>query len=157
MIANSAQCSFNSPYEGVDLDSVNVVELLEGRLDLRLVRLDVDNEDESVVLLDLLHGALGVEGMDNDLVLIQPRRMRNRLARVLRGARDLQGFGAVEAGRVPDLGLFVGEVLGLSVSIALDARRKDQVRRGDSLPSGQPWRHPAPSCCPSAPWRHRLS
>jgi hypothetical protein len=39
------------PDEGVDLDGVNVVELLQGNLDLSLVGLDVDNEDEGVLLL----------------------------------------------------------------------------------------------------------
>jgi hypothetical protein len=39
--------------EGVDLDAVDVVLLLEGSSDLALVGLDIDNEDEGVVLLNL--------------------------------------------------------------------------------------------------------
>merc|ERR1711964_581612 len=57
--------------KGVDLDGVNIVELLQSLLDLTLVGTDIDDEDESVVLLNLLHGALGVERVDDDLVLIE--------------------------------------------------------------------------------------
>jgi hypothetical protein len=39
--------------EGVDLDAVDVVLLLESRGNLALVGLDVDDEDERVVLLNL--------------------------------------------------------------------------------------------------------
>lgn len=45
--------------EGVDLDGVDLVQLLDGVLNLSLVRLDVDDEDEGVVLLDLLLGGKG--------------------------------------------------------------------------------------------------
>jgi hypothetical protein len=94
--------------EGVDLDGVNVVELLEGALDLGLVGLDVDDEDEGVVLLHLLHGALGVEGVDDNLVLIEARLVRDGLAGVLGRAREHQGLGAVERGAVADLALLLG-------------------------------------------------
>jgi hypothetical protein len=72
---------------------------------MRLIGLDVHNKDKSVVFLDLLHGALCIERMDDDLVLVQSRNMRNRLPQVLRRSRNLQGLWAVEAGCVPDLGL----------------------------------------------------
>lgn len=39
------------PDKSVDLDAVNIVELLQAGLDLGLVGADVDNEDQSVVLL----------------------------------------------------------------------------------------------------------
>lgn len=96
------------PDQGVDLDGVDVVELLQGLLDLGLVGLDVDDEDEGVVLLNLLHGALGVEGVDDDLVLVETGLVRDRLAGVLGGAGDNESLGAVEGGRVADLGLLVG-------------------------------------------------
>jgi hypothetical protein len=96
------------PDEGVDLDGVNVVKLLEGKLDLGLVGLDVDNEDEGVVLLNLLHGGLGVERVDNDLVLIHAVGMGNRLAGVLGSPRELEGLGPVEGGRRPNLAVLVG-------------------------------------------------
>ena len=69
--------------QGVDLDNVDLVELLEGLLDLGLVRLDIDNENEGVVLLELLHGRLGVQGVHNDLVLVEAGLMGDRLAVVL--------------------------------------------------------------------------
>jgi hypothetical protein len=49
------------PDERVDLDRVDLVELLDGVLDLALVRLDVDDEDEGVVLLNLLLDRRGRE------------------------------------------------------------------------------------------------
>ena len=94
----------HSPDQGVDLDGVNVIELLQGQLDLGLVGLDIDDEDEGVLLLDLLEGALGVERVDDDLVLIEAGRVGDRLARVLGGARQDEGLGAVEGGRLADLG-----------------------------------------------------
>lgn len=104
------------PDEGVDLDGINVVEVLEGLLDLALVRLDVDNEDESVVLLNLLHGALGVERVDDDLGRIEAGLARDRLARVLGGARELERLRAVEGGALADLADLVRVDLILRVS-----------------------------------------
>ena len=112
------------PDEGVDLEGINVIELLESLLDLGLVGLDVDDEDEGVVLFNLLHGALGVERVHNDLVLVQAHGMRDGLARVLGRARQLQGLGAVEAGRVPDLLLLVGA--GLDGGSALEGQGKEK-------------------------------
>jgi len=82
--------------ESVDLDGVNVIQLLQCLLDLSLVGPDIDNEDQGVVLLNLLHGALGVQGVDDDLVLIEAWLMGNGLAGVLRGTRELKGLGTVE-------------------------------------------------------------
>jgi hypothetical protein len=45
--------------------------------------------------------------MDDDLVLIQARRMRDRLARILWCAREDKSLGAVEAGRGADLALLL--------------------------------------------------
>jgi hypothetical protein len=91
------------PDEGVDLDGVNVVQLLKSLLDLALVGLDIDDEDEGVVLLDLLHGALGVEGVQDDVVGIHAGVTGDRDTGVLGGPRELQGLGAVEGGRGADL------------------------------------------------------
>lgn len=96
------------PDQGVDLDGVNVVELLQGALDLSLVGLDIDDEDKGVVLLNLLHGALSVERVDNDLVLIQTRLVVGGLAGVLGVAGQSEGLRAAERGRSSDLGLLVG-------------------------------------------------
>ena len=40
------------------MDGINVVELLDGNLDLGLGGAALNNEDEGVVVLDLLHGSL---------------------------------------------------------------------------------------------------
>ena len=118
----TAWAQSNLPDQGVDLDDIDLVERLERLLDLGLVRLDVDQEDQGVVLLDLLHRALGVERVDDDLVLVQAGRMRDRLAQVLGSARELQGLRTVESGRGPDLALLVGVILGrmLANSLTLD-------------------------------------
>lgn len=69
--------SVSLPDESIDLDGVNVIELLQSLLDLSLVGFDVNNKNEGVVFLDLLHGTLGVERVDDDLVLIETRLVRN--------------------------------------------------------------------------------
>jgi hypothetical protein len=96
------------PDKGVDLDGVDIVELLQGLLDLSLVGTDVDDEDQGVVLLDLLHGALGVERVDDDLVLIETSLMGNGLAWVFWCTRELEGLRLVEGGRETDLADLVG-------------------------------------------------
>ena len=94
---------FDVPDKGVDLDGVDIVELLQRLLDLSLVCLDVYDEDQRVVLLNLLHGALGVERVDDDLVLIKTRLMRNGLSWVFGRSGKLEGLGSVEGGRKTDL------------------------------------------------------
>ena len=61
----------NAPDQSVDLNTLYVVQLLNGVLDLPLVCLDIDNENQGVVLFNPLHGRLSVEGVDDDLVLVQ--------------------------------------------------------------------------------------
>jgi len=89
--------------EGVDLDGVNIVQLLQRLLDLSLVGLDINNEDQGVVLLNLLHRALGVERVDDDLVLIEARLRGDGLAEVLGVAGELEGLRLVEGRRGADL------------------------------------------------------
>jgi len=87
------------PDQGVDLDAVNVVLLLEGVFDLSLVCPGGDDEDKGVVLLDLLHGGLGVERVEEDLVLVDREALGwDRLAGVLWSARQLKSLWAVESG-----------------------------------------------------------
>ena len=87
---------FNIPDKGVDLDSVDIVELLQRLLDLSLVCLDVDDENQSVVLLNLLHGAFSVERVDDDLMLIEARLMGNGLSWVFGRTGELEGLGSME-------------------------------------------------------------
>lgn len=95
------------PDKSIDLNSVDIVKLLKSQFDLALVRLHIHNENQSVVLLDLLHRTLGVEGVKNDLVRIETRSMRNRLAGVLGRPGELKGLGAVEGGGSADLASLV--------------------------------------------------
>lgn len=76
------------PNKRVQLDNLHVVQLLQRLLDLPLVRLGVDDEDQCVVLLNLLHRTLGVERVQDGLALVEAGLMRDRLARVLGGARQ---------------------------------------------------------------------
>lgn len=87
------------PDQRVDLDCVHIVQLLQGLLNLALVRLDIDNENEGVVFFNLLHGALRVERVDNDFVMVQTGLMRDRFARIFGRSRELEGLGAMESSR----------------------------------------------------------
>lgn len=86
------------PDEGVELDGLDVVKSLKSGLDLPLVGLGVDNEDQGVVLLDHLHGALGVERVDDDLGGIEARLTRDAPTGVGGRARELEGLRQVEGG-----------------------------------------------------------
>lgn len=97
----------NIPDQRVNLDSIDIIQLLQRLLDLPLVALDVHDKHKSVVLLDLLHRALRVQRVDNHLVVIKARRMRDRLARILGRPRQLQCLGPVERSRRADLADFV--------------------------------------------------
>lgn len=94
----------NIPDQGVDLDGVNVVELLESLLDLPLVRLDIHNKDQSVVLLNLLHRTLGVERVNDDLAGIEARLAWDRSARVFGRTREREGLRLVEGGALANFG-----------------------------------------------------
>ena len=85
------------------LGDVDVVQLLDSRLDLVLVGLDVADEDQGVVILDLLHGGLGGERVLDDVVGVHPVPAGGRLARVLGGPRRTEGLGAVELHAGPHL------------------------------------------------------
>jgi len=61
----------NKPDECINLDGIDIVEFLQSLLDLSLVRLNVDDEYKSIILLNLLHSTLGVERVDDNLVLIE--------------------------------------------------------------------------------------
>lgn len=112
------------PDEGVDLDGINIVKLLQCLLDLSLVGLDINNEHKGVVLLDLLHGALGVERVDDDLMLIESRLRRNRLSEVFWLAGELEGLGSVEGSRKTDLAYLLGVNLVNGQHFVTSSRRR---------------------------------
>ncbi len=84
------------PDKGVDLQGLDVVDALHGILDLALVGTLVNEEDEGVVVLNLLHGRLGGQGALDDSVLVHLGKGLHRLALVLGLAAQDQGAGLVE-------------------------------------------------------------
>ena len=71
------------PDQRVDLDGINIIEFLQGILNLSLVGFDVDNEDQCIVLFDLLHRAFCVQRMYDDLIFVEAFLMRYRLPWIL--------------------------------------------------------------------------
>lgn len=84
------------PDEGVDLGSVNVVQLLHGILDLSLVASDINDEYQGVVLFDLLHRRLRIERVDDCSESIHAGCVRDRLSGVFGITGEAEGLGAVE-------------------------------------------------------------
>ena len=68
-----------------------------------LVSFDVADEDQGVVVLDLLHGRLGGQGVLDDVVSIHAVPAGSRLARVLGGSGGPEGLWPVELDTGPDL------------------------------------------------------
>ena len=93
----------NAPDQSVDLNTLHVIQLLDGVLDLPLVCLDVDDKNQGVILLNFLHGGLGIERMDDDLILVQSWGVGNRLAGVLWRTGEGLGLWSVEGGGGSDL------------------------------------------------------
>ena len=101
--------------EGVDLVGLDAVEVLDGGLDLSLVGLDVDDEDQSVRILDEFHGRFGGEGVLDDGELVEGVLLGGGAGSVLGLAGEGQGVGAVEV----DLGVDSGSLLGDALLEAL--------------------------------------
>ena len=104
--------------EGVDLVTLDAVEVLDGGLDLSLVGLDVDDEDESIGVLDELHGRFGGEGVLDDGELVEGVLLGGGAGGVLGLAGEGEGVGAVEV----DLGVNSGALLRDALLEALGDR-----------------------------------
>lgn len=89
--------------ERVHASSLDIVRLFEGSLNLTLVRVTVNNENKRVHILDLLHGALRGQRVQERLAGIRARQVRSALTRVFRVARQAERLGAVERRRRADL------------------------------------------------------
>ena len=85
--------------ERIDLLRIDVVELAHGRLNERLVRVNVDDENQSVHLLDLLHRRLGRKRALDDAVRVELRACRQRFARILWLRRLTERFRSTERRR----------------------------------------------------------
>jgi len=94
-----------------------VVEGLHGVLDLTLVGLDVDDEDKSLLVLDLLHGGLRGERILDDSKLVHLRQAlfsregMHSLSDILRLAYKLLGLGLVESHILAGLDRFLATVV----------------------------------------------
>ena len=113
--SNIATWSVTSPDQCIDLGSINVIELLHWCFDLRLVCSHIHDEDQSIVVLNLLHGRLSGQGVLDDGIVVQ-----------------LVGPG----GRFPRI---------FGISCKLERLGKMKVHRGASFPLGGPPRPPQDS------------
>ena len=86
-----------------DLLDVDLVHLLDGGADLGLVGVNVNNKDQGVVVLDLLHGGLGGQGELDDGEGVQSWGRGRGLGRALWRAGQAEGGGALEVDRGADL------------------------------------------------------
>lgn len=89
--------------ERVHPSSLDIIGLLKGSLDLALVRVTVNNENKRVHVLDLLHGALRGQGVQERLARIRARQVRSALTRVFRVTGQTERLGTVERRRRADL------------------------------------------------------
>lgn len=97
----------NQPDQCVDLDCVHIIQLFQSLLNLSLIRLDIHDENQSVVLLDFLHRALGVERVNDHLVCIEAWYMGNRFSWVLRRSGEDKGLWSMECGGEADFSSFL--------------------------------------------------
>ena len=58
------------PDQCVNLHAIHIIQLLQRLLDLPLVRLDIADEDQRIVLLNLLHRTLRIQRIDDHFVMI---------------------------------------------------------------------------------------
>mmetsp|Transcript_8131 Transcript_8131/g.24430 ORF Transcript_8131/g.24430 Transcript_8131/m.24430 type:complete len:229 (+) Transcript_8131:349-1035(+) len=129
------------PDQRVDLGGLDLIHAAHSLSDLLLVGTSINNEDESVVVLDLLHSRFGGKGVLKNLVLIELVDARNRPARVLRLPEQTERLRAVECGTLADLASTLavgagGERLGSLLSL-LCRRHCDRVdSRSDACREG---------------------
>ena len=61
------------PDQCVDLADLDVIQLLDSRLDLVFVGFQVSDKDQSVVVLNLLHSGLSCQGMLDDVMSVHAK------------------------------------------------------------------------------------
>merc|ERR1719473_182719 len=94
--------------ESVDAHKIDVVHALDSSSDLTLVGEQVDDEGESVVVLNLLHGRLSAQRKPDDTVLVHLVPVGGALALVLGVTRKRQSFGPPEMHGSADLQSLLG-------------------------------------------------
>lgn len=95
--------------QGVDLLNVNLVQLLNGSLDLVLVGLDAHLQNQGVTVLNLLDGGLRGNWRLDDLVSVQSGVVWDGLSGVSWGSGQLQGLWQSEG----SVGSNLGDLLGV--------------------------------------------
>ena len=65
----------DSPHKRIHLHHLHIIQRLQRPLYLPLVRLDITNKHQRIILLNLLHCAFRVKRVDQDFVMIQSRLM----------------------------------------------------------------------------------
>jgi len=96
------------PHERVDFVCVDIIQLLDCLLDLVLVRLDIHNKHERIVLLNFLHCTLRVQGESHNSKVIKSGFRVNCFSLVFRSSGECEGLGTVEGGGGSDLLGFCG-------------------------------------------------
>ena len=87
----------------MDKDGLDLVEVLDGVRDLVLVGTDVNDEDKSVLVADLLDGRLGGQRVLEDSELVELVHLADRHALNLGLAGKAEGVGTTEVDRGADL------------------------------------------------------
>lgn len=88
--------AIDSPDQSVDLGSLNIIQLLDGILDVSLVRLQVYDKHQCVVLLNLLHCRLGVEWVLDRSELVHSRKVGDGFSGVFGFTGEFEGSRSVE-------------------------------------------------------------
>lgn len=88
--------------------SFDFVQVLDGFLDLVLVRFNVDLENQSVVIFNFLQSGFRSNWSNNNFVRVQSVVMWNRLGSVFWRSRQFQGLWQSEAWAASDLQDFLG-------------------------------------------------
>lgn len=70
---------FHLPNKSVHFGDIDVVELLDSLLDLKLVCLQRDDEDQGVEFFNLLHGTLCCQRVLDGAELVQPKETTTTL------------------------------------------------------------------------------
>ena len=86
----------NPPDQSINLGALHTVQRLQSLLNLSLIGLDIANENQRIVLFDLLHCAFRVQGVDDDLMVIETLHMGDGLAGIFGCAGELEGLWVVE-------------------------------------------------------------
>ncbi len=84
--------------QGVYAGSINIIQSLNGILDVLLVGTDINNKHQRVVLFDFTHGAFSGQWEFDDAEFVHTRIFWDGFPRIFGSAGFLQGFWETEGG-----------------------------------------------------------